>query len=202
MADVRNLIGETGELRVEKYTISSTKQTLEYLIVSACLASGEVLESETAQRLLLIPGQSQIQGAALQHELTLNQQIEHQRDTHFTLAEKENEKYFEEETEKLENWSEDRKITLELRMKQLDREVADARRYVRQVSGLKDKIAAKQTQKKLERERDQIMLNYHEEKKTIESKEDELLEAAAAALEMTTQSTRLFSAHWVLRGES
>ncbi|NKB77267.1 MAG: DEAD/DEAH box helicase [Gammaproteobacteria bacterium] len=202
MADVRNLIGQQGEMRVEKYVIKSTKQTLEYLIVSACLDSGDRIEEETAKRLLLVPGQSQPNEQALKHNSTLQQQIAQQQDDKFSLAEDANEKHFEEETEKLENWSDDRKIALEIRMKKLDREVADARRHARQLPSLKEKVAAKQDQKKLERERDKVMLNYHEEKKNIENKEDELLEEAAAALEMTTLSICLFSVSWRLGGES
>lgn len=84
-------------------------------------------------------------------------------------------------------------------MKQLDKEVADARRHARQLPGLQEKMAAKRALKKLERERDTVMLNYHEEKKKIEAKEDELLEEIAAALAMTTQTECLFSVHWHLK---
>ena len=121
-SDVKNLIGQSGELRLEKYTISNNKQRLEYLLIAACLDSGQALEADTA------------------------------------------------------------------------------RRFARQLPSLKEKLDAKRALKKLERERDEIMLSYHEEKKKIEAKEDELLEeAAAAALEMETNTECLFSVHWHLR---
>lgn len=197
--DVRNLIGQSGELRLEKYSIISSKQTLEFLLVTACLDNGKPLEKGTSKRLLEVPGESY--STEVQPVLTeqLEQQLVSERDNYFALAEQQNEQYYEEESEKLEHWSEDRKVALEIRMKQLDREVTDTRRYIRQLSGLKEKIEAKRALKKLERERDDIMLNYHEEKKKIEAKEDELLEAAAAALEMTTRSEYLFTVRWTLR---
>lgn len=37
------------------------------------------------------------------------------------------------------------------------------------------------------------MLNYHEEKKTIEAEEDRLLESIESALRMTVQRQRLFA---------
>lgn len=198
-SDVKNLIGQSGELRLEKYTISNNKQRLEYLLIAACLDSGQTLEADTARRLLLIPGESRPVNKPLLNSSVLEQQLVISRDKHFAQAEQQNEQYYEEENEKLEHWSEDRKVALEMRMKQLDREVADARRFARQLPSLKEKLDAKRALKKLERERDDIMLSYHEEKKKIEAKEDELLEEAAAALEMETNTECLFSVHWHLR---
>lgn len=56
---MRNLIGQSGELRLEKYTLSTQHQDQEYLLVVACLENGQALETETAQRLLLVPGQAE-----------------------------------------------------------------------------------------------------------------------------------------------
>lgn len=199
-ADVRNLVGQSGELRLEKYVISSSKQRLEYLLVAACVDDGAVLKTETARRLLLVPGQSGPCEANFCYTAVLDEQLLVERDAKFLKAEQKNERYYEEESEKLEHWSDDRKVALEVRMRQLDKEITDFRRHIRQLSGLKEKIDAKRELKKLERERDKVMLNYHEEKKKIEAKEDELLEEAAAALEMATQSECLLTVRWQLRG--
>jgi hypothetical protein len=192
--DVRNLIGSSGELKLEKYIITSKKQRLEYLLVTACLDSGQPVLSETARRLILVPGQTKPTEKTLLHSELLEQQLEAECGKYFTNAEKQSEQYYEEENEKLEHWSDDRKAALEIRMKQLDREVTEARRQARQLPSLKEKMDAKRALKKLERERDTTMLNYHEEKKKIEAKEDELLEEAAAALELKADRDILFTA--------
>jgi len=197
--DVRNLIGSSGELRLEKYIITSNKQHLEYLLVTACLDNGEAIQSDTARRLMLVPGQATATTKALMYSDTLEQQLQLERGQYFAKAEEQSEQYYEEENEKLEHWSDDRKAALEIRMKQLDREVSDARRLARQLPSLKEKMDAKRALKKLERERDTIMLNYHEEKKKIEAKEDELLEEAAAALELSAYSECLFTVRWSLQ---
>jgi hypothetical protein len=197
--DVRNLIGFSGELRLEKYTISSKKQHLEYLLVTACLDSGEAIHSDTARRLMLVPGQAVDTLKVFKYSDTLEQLLQLERGQHFVKAEEQSEQYYEEENEKLEHWSDDRKAALEFRMKQLVREVSDARRLARQLPSLKEKMDAKRALKKLERERDTIMLNYHEEKKKIEVKEDELLEEAAAALELSAASECLFTVRWSLQ---
>ncbi|WP_299874232.1 SNF2-related protein [uncultured Cocleimonas sp.] len=202
-ADVRNYIGQSGELCVEKYTIETTKQKQEYLLVSACNESGTMLEAKTARRLLLVPGKAKANVFGnLQRQNILHKGIETQQTKHFANAERDNEKYYEEETEKLENWSEDRRVALDIRIKQLDKEIADGRRSARMLPSLKEKMDAKRILKKLERKRDRTMLNYHEEKKKIEAKEDELLEEVAAALEMKTYSEQLFCVRWTLKEEA
>lgn len=93
------------------------------------------------------------------------QQLDEQRSKYFTDVERQNEIYYEEEVQKLEAWSDDRKVALDLQIKQLDKEITEARRAARQLSSLKEKMEAKRMLKQLERERDQTVLNYHEEKK-------------------------------------
>lgn len=85
-------------------------------------------------------------------------------------VERDNELYYNEEVEKLERWSEDRRIALDLRIKQLDAEIKEARKTARQLPSLKEKMEAKRSLKALERERDNIMLQYHDEKKKLSRK--------------------------------
>lgn len=197
-SDVRRYIGQSGQLCVEKYTIETKKQKLEFLLVAACTGKGEMLEAKTARRLLLVPGYSGGAAVVSGFEEKLQIDLAELRLEHFAQAERDNEKYYEEESEKLELWSDDRKVALDIRIKQLDKEIAAARRAARQLPSLKEKMEAKRAVKKLERERDNTMLNYHEEKKKIEAKEDELLEEVAVALEMTTRSEPLFTVSWQL----
>ncbi len=200
--DVRNHIGGSGELSVEKYIIKTSLQKLEYLLVSACTDEGDMLDVKTATRLLLVPGDTRTTATALCQENILQTGLQILRDKHFAEAERNNEKYYEEETEKLENWSEDRKVALDIRIRQLDKDIADARRTARQLPTLQEKMNAKRALKKLERERDKTMLNYHEEKKKIEAKEDQLMEEVAAALKMETASESLFTLRWTLMEEA
>ena len=63
---------------------------------------------------------------------------------------------------------------------------------------LQEKMTAKRALKSLERERDQVMLNYHEEKKAIEHEEDLLLEKIEKKLSTERQVNNLFEAYWDL----
>lgn len=199
-SDVRLLIGSSGELQVDKYTVASSQRKQEYLVVAACTASGAFLSPETAQRLLTVPGTQQQPRLPLQYLVALQQTLTEQCAKHLAEVEQQNEHYYEEEVQKLEAWSDDRKVALDLQIKQLDKEIAEARRTARQLPSLKEKMDAKRVLKQLERERDETVLNYHEEKKKIEGKEDELLAEVEQALAMTSYNETLFKVHWRVEG--
>ena len=175
-SDLRQLIGKTGELVVEKLVFSIKNQRIEHLILAGVTETGEPLRPETIDRLLLQPGktmgdvlslnkESMIQELAAQEEMAIEEAVN--RDL---------ERYYEEETEKLERWAEDRRLALDLKTKQLDEEIKALRKANRQLATLAEKRDAQRALKQLERERDNAMLNYHEEKKKIEAEEDRLLD--------------------------
>lgn len=198
-SDVYALRGQSGELVVDKLTFISKKQTLEHLLVAACTDQGEVLAPRTAERLLQVPGQLLADAFTAQYESRLQVQLAQLADTRYQQAEQDNARYYEEENDKLERWSEDRKVALDIRIKQLDVEIRDARKAARQLPTLQEKVSAKRELKRLEQERDQTVLDYHTEKKKIEAEEDRLLDEAAAMLELSVSRERLFAVRWILK---
>lgn len=200
-SDLQILIGQSGELVLEKLILKTDKQTIEYLLLAACTTAGEMLHPDTIDRLLELPVQENIPNASLTQSALLEDQLKELEAYNVIAAEKDNEHYYDEETEKLDRWAEDRRIALDIRIKQLDQEIKDTRKASRQLPTLQEKMQAKKILKQRERERDQLMLNYHEEKKKIEAEEDRLLEDIEAALEMHQHRERLFAIRWCVRGK-
>ncbi|GAB6139674.1 SNF2-related protein [Methylosoma difficile] len=199
-SDLRELFGQSGELVLEKLTIETSKQTIEHLLLTACSEAGEELPAKTIDRLLELPVQEIKPDAKLNKKALLDNQLKELAAEKLAAAEKDNERYYDEETEKLDRWADDRLIALNIHIKQLDQEIKDARKASRQLPTLKEKMEAKKFLKQRERERDQLMLNYHEEKKKIEAEEDRLLTDIEAALEMQQHREHLFTIRWQLVG--
>jgi superfamily II DNA/RNA helicase len=201
-SDLIALIGQSGELILEKLVIETTKQTNEHLLLAACTTTGEFLDEKTIDRLLELPVYESIPHTTLTQTLLLDSQLKSLEAKNVSDAEKDNERYYDEETEKLDRWAEDRRIALDIKLKQLDQEIKEARKASRQLPTLQEKMQAKKILKQRERERDQTMLNYHEEKKEIEVEEDRLLSLIEAALDMKQRRERLFAIRWCVRGKS
>ncbi|OMO20924.1 helicase SNF2 [Vibrio lentus] len=196
--DVKNLIGQKGILKAVKVSIGSSEEVREKILLLAQTDADESVHPETVERLLRLPLQEdELECTAIDcSSLESNEmsQLQSFRDE----VEHDNEFYYNEEVEKLERWSEDKRIALDIRIKQLDQEIKQARKISRQLGTLQEKMTAKRELKLLERERDQVMLSYHEEKKLIEQEEDNLLEKIEARLATATQSQVLFEAKWEL----
>jgi ERCC4-related helicase len=199
-SDLQGLIGQSGEMILEKLVLKTANQTIEHLLLTACTADGGMLASDTVERLLEQPVARTFEVSETSKALTpiLNNQLDTLEAGYISAAEKDNERYYDDETEKLDRWAEDRRIALDIRIKQLDQEIKDARKASRQLPTLKEKMEAKKILKQRERERDNLMLDYHEEKKKIEAEEDRLLGEIEEALQMTRIREHLFSIRWQL----
>jgi hypothetical protein len=196
---LQNFAGQTGELVVEKLTLVTAQRRIEHLLIAARSDMGEELDSASAERLLTLPARVLIEATASTNDSLLTVQLAQQESQKLEAAQQLNERYFTEETEKLEGWAEDRRIALDIRIKQLDQEIREARKAARQLPSLQEKLNAKRALKQLEQSRDNLMLEYHEEKKRIDAEEDRLLTEIEAALEITPQRQRLFAIRWRLK---
>ncbi|MBX6966953.1 DEAD/DEAH box helicase [Providencia rettgeri] len=202
LADVKLLCQQSGQLLLTKVSIGNQEQQREQLLAAAVTENGEIVAEETVSRLLRLP-LSKITSIIEQPLLpTLTAQCEALQNSFIQQVECDNELYYNEEVEKLERWSEDRRIALDIRIKQLDTEIKDARKTARQLPSLKEKMEAKRALKALEHERDNIMLQYHDEKKKIEQEEDRLLEEVEQKLAIEITSSQLFAVSWTLNAPS
>ncbi|MCG3462915.1 helicase SNF2 [Xenorhabdus bovienii] len=195
-ADVKNLISQNGILRVTKVSIGSSEEKRERLILAAITDTGEIVHPETVERMLQLPIATHEKLQTTESWADLDSHTNQQLQVFISEVEHDNERYYAEEVEKLERWAEDKRIALDIRIKQLDQEIKQARKASRQLGTLQEKMAAKRSLKSLERERDQVMLNYHEEKKIIEQEEDKLLEKIEERLVTETQVKTVFEATW------
>jgi hypothetical protein len=196
---LRDFAGQSGELLVEKLALTTARRRIEHLLVAARSDSGEALDTASAERLLILPARRLDESEKPLDETELAQQLAQQENQKLDAALLLNERYFNEETEKLDGWAEDRRIGLDIRIKQLDQEIKEARKAARLLTSLQDKLNVKRAIKQLEQERDRVMLDYHEEKKRIDAEEDRLLNEIEAALEITPQRQRLFAIRWRLK---
>lgn len=196
--DVKSLIGAVGVLNVTKISMESTAQRREQLLLSAMTDQGDLIHHETIERLLQLPLEHSPISISVPITDMLDEAMQGQLRSFQTDVERDNETYYGEEVEKLERWAEDKRIALDIRTKQLDQEIREARKVSRQLTSLQDKMAAKRQLKHLERERDDVMLRYHEEKKEIEQEEDRLLEEIEARLATETKTVNLFTVRWQL----
>jgi len=189
-------LGQAGLLQLQKLSFCYAGVQEEHLLVVAQTDGGMDLSADEAENLLKIPATARslatVDGASLlplleqrgaELSVEVNAKIEH---------------YFDEESDKLERWSDDRRQALQLTLDALDREMRALKRTIRPLSSLSEKLEVKQQIKKWARERDRAMTEYHESKKEIEKKEEQLLDDIKEKLALKMKSETLFCVRWTL----
>jgi len=190
-------IGQSGWLSASRYTVNSVKQTEDYIILSAVTDAGEVLDEETAQRLLSLPGESrgQVMNApcADLYELTQKEQARISRG----ISER-NAAFFEAEANKLDNWAEDLKVGLEREIKDIDRQIKEARRAASAALSLEEKLAGQKQIKALEKHRKERRRSLFDAQDEIDENRERLIENIEKNLKSESSEEELFTICWTL----
>ncbi len=192
-------IGQRGELLLSLFTVESLDQAEDHVLCAAITEDGQVLDEELAQRLLSLPAKAvspltETPNSDRLRTLTEQRQIAIQK----SISEK-NAKYFEAEAEKLDGWADDLKIGLEREIKDLDRQIKEARRAATASLTLEEKLVGQKQIKALEALRSQKRKSLFEAQDQIDLHREQLITEIEAKLNHKTSSTVLFAIRWSLR---
>jgi adenine-specific DNA-methyltransferase len=106
--------------------------------------------------------------------------------------------FFETEAEKLEGWADDLKLGLEREIKDIDRQIKEARRSATAALTLEEKLSGQKQIKALEAQRSQKRRSLFDAQDDVEAKRDAFIQSLEAKLDQRTSSGALFSLRWVL----
>ncbi|NHF66875.1 SNF2-related protein [Xanthomonas hortorum] len=195
-ADVRQWLGSRGQLRVALVTIQTAEEVLEELVCSALCSDGRVVPDETAARLMEIPARF-----VPRHRVAEDRALpafEAAVERVLAEANKRNESWFLQESERLDRWGEDQRLLLQQSIDEFDLHVRDAKRTLRQLETLEQKAQLKREIKRIEQQRDDAMLDFFEGRKRIERSQDVMLERVENALRTQHTVQVLFDVEWTL----
>lgn len=197
VAFIKQLVGQSGWLTVEQLTIDSFEK--EDILLHACITdNGETVPPDIAEYMLRLPGSEDPLNAELSETsaASLADAITAQR-AEITAANAErNNSFFEEEMEKLDNWSEDVKAGLEKELRDLDAEIKLRKSESKKTSRLDEKVRLQRLIKDLEKRRSEKRLNLYQAQDDVDSKKEELLSKVEAMLAQKIEQTKLITFHW------
>jgi hypothetical protein len=222
---IEALRGQTGTLMVQHLRIHSLGATEEHLLAAAIDADGNVFDADVTDRLLGMPGSPvplpRVDGAPLQQSPSddlapalqtmldfgaanvpippaLQQRINEQEALVIGDLESRNLSFFSQETEKLDAWADDLKVGLEREIKDLDRQIKEARTRSKRAATLADKLQAQKEQRDLERQRDKKRRELFDRQDQIQARRDSLIDELEQQLGQQVTATRLFAVEWEL----
>jgi adenine-specific DNA-methyltransferase len=191
-------IGKSGWLVLNQVAIESLDQAEDHLIFAAIGDDGTALDAEAAARLLTVPGQVLAQpgrpspGPSLESIVTMRQEAIQRG-----ISER-NGRIFEAEIEKLEGWADDLKLGLEREIKELDRQIKDARRGAATALTLEAKLEGQKAIKALEAQRNHRRRSLFDAQDQVDQQRADLIANIEGKLTQKVERRELLAVRWTL----
>jgi hypothetical protein len=198
---LESLRGHRGVLSLSLLTVEVLDQVEERLIFAAITDEQVPLDEEQAERLLSLPGKVAGDGmettvSELVSELDqLTQQRKQQ--LHQEISER-NAAFFQAEAEKLDSWADDLKVVLERDLKDLDRQIKEAKQAATAALTLEEKLAGQKRVKELEKLRNQKRRSLFDAQDEVDEQRDRLIAQIEGKLEQKSELKPLFTIQWSL----
>lgn len=192
-------IGKSGWLSLKLFSVESFDQEEDYLIASAITDDGIQLDNDIASRILQLPGNvirsvenltlPNILDASFMNQQKLVQNNISERNAHF----------YEAEADKLDSWSDDLKVALEREIKDLDRQIKEARKQATLSLTLEEKLNAQKQIKSIEAQRNQKRKTLFDAQDQIDKQRDDLISQIESKLNQKILVKDLFHIRWQLK---
>jgi adenine-specific DNA-methyltransferase len=191
--------GQSGWLTARLLTIEALDAPEDHIILACDSDGGINIGVDAAKRLLsLAAGLGERQVAPEGRLTSLEGEWNDQADRIRQANANRNIKFFEAEAEKLECWADDLKLGLEREIKEIDRQIKDARRTALAALSLEDKLLAQKQIKTLEQLRTTKRRNLFDAQDEIDRQRGTLIANIEGKLKQTIKTESLFTLRWVL----
>ena len=195
ISNIEELLGKSGYIDVVKLSLKGVDSE-EHIVVSGVTLEGRSLKTDQIKRLLELPMNSLNQISIESKELE-NISAQNIKNLQNEIAER-NSEFFDEELGKIESWADDKKLSLELKLKELDKEIKMRRTESRKLIKLEDKVAEQRKIKDLESKRNSLRRDLYDKQDEIDKEKDKLLDNIQARLESESHVEELFTLKWKL----
>ena len=193
---LERFIGKSGLIKVSYFTVEAFMAE-DYVIVSAIDEHGEPIQDEIIRKIFSLSAVSINSKSFVDIELKKMNDLENQNISIVAgeIAER-NASFFNDEVDKLDNWSEDVKKGLELDLKKLDIDIKTAKTIAKKIINLEEKLTALREIKDSEKKRNEMRRRLYEAQDEVEEKKEKLLESIEAQLDQKSKIETLFTIGW------
>lgn len=196
---LKNLIGKSGWLHVEKLSIDSFEQE-DRLLIACFDENGNEVFPDVAQHLFEL--QATEQTGPLIRQASIASQcdglISRQRAKIIEENALRNQNFFEKEMEKLDSWAEDMKMSLERELTDLDTEIKLLKGQSKKLATLAEKVEAQRKIKDLEKRRAEKRNSLFTAQDEVDLRKEELLSSVERMLNQKVEQKALFTLKWNL----
>jgi ERCC4-related helicase len=197
---LKPLVGKSGVAKVSSYTIEAFESE-DYIVTSALDQDGKPIEQSVAEKLFSLSGVvKNIASPIAAEERVALERLEKSAIKHIVKRiTGRNNSFFDDEVDKLDKWSDDRRHSLKLQLKELDEGIKEIKKQARTAQNLPDKLAAQKKVRALEKKRDDAWHEYDKTGRIIEQEKDALIERIEKKLKAREKLEELFTIRWAVK---
>src|SRR4030065_2970410 len=104
--------------------------------------------------------------------------------------------FFDFEIEKLDKWADDVKSSIELELKELDREIKARKTEAKKILNLEEKVKAQRQIKEMEKRRNELRQNLYQAQDEIDLRKEKLINEIESRMKQKTETNELFTIKW------
>lgn len=193
-------VGSSGWLCATNMSITSF-ETEDHIIFAGMTDDGRDLDEERCRRLFSLPAILPTPGPSLEGiptpiEARIAQLTETRKAEILALNAQRNAGFFDAEMDKLDKWAEDVKNSIEIELKELDKEIKSRKTEAKKILSLEDKVLAQREIKEMEKTRNALRQNLYQAQDEVDAKKERLIDEIEARLKQTVTKDRLFLVRW------
>lgn len=191
------LKGKTGWLSIINLTIDAF-EVEDKILFCGVSEKGKELDSEQVQRLFSLPAEVKSEPCEAESQTTelLNQIAEKQQAEIMTTSMGRNSGFFDNEMEKLDKWAEDVKNSMEIELKELDKEIKFRKTEAKKLLNLEEKVKTQRNIKEMEKRRNTLRLNLFQAQDDVDTNKEKLIAKVEARLKQRITKVELFTIRW------
>lgn len=194
---LEDLVGKSGWLILKNITVTAFEQE-DNLIFAGYQDNGELIDYEQCEKLFLL-NVSETNAISDKPDMQkLNTYVEGRKAGFIDFISQRNSRFFDEELSKLDKWAEDRKNSLEIELKQLDKDIKTKKTESKRILKLEEKLAAQKEIKEMESKRNKMRRELFDSQDLVDKQKEELIEKIEAKLNQKIEEEELFLIRWRL----
>lgn len=193
---LENYIGKSGWFQVQHLTINSFEEE-DYILMACYSDEGETIDSETAQRFFSLYA---VENGEVEFITEATSKFKDLIDVerHQIISENANRNrdFFDIEMDKLDQWADDMKISLEKEIRDLDAEIKLRKSEAKKMLNLEVKVKSQRQIKELEKKRSEKRQTLFSAQDDIDDKKEILLSDIEKRLNQKIKQEELFTIKW------
>lgn len=193
---LESYIGKSGWLQVQHLCINSFEEE-DYVLIACYAEDGEIIPSETAQRFFsLYAAENELLELTNDVSTAFKDLIYRERKEIISENANRNRDFFDVEMDKLDQWADDMKISLEKEIRDLDAEIKLRKAEAKKMLNLEAKVKSQRQIKELEKKRSEKRQTLFSAQDDIDDKKETLLSDIEKRLNQKIEQKELFTIKW------